>query len=51
MTKLALMVCSLFAINQLDTLDLSLVAHLSDYVIAVVVAILVMPWISQQFDT
>ncbi len=50
MTKLALMVCSLFAINHFGNIDLSTIAHLGDYAIAVVVALLAMPWVSQQFD-
>jgi len=51
MMKLALMVCSLISINHFGSLDLSTVAHLGDYGIALLITFLVMPWVARQFDS
>jgi hypothetical protein len=51
MKKFALMACTLFAVNHFATIELSAVAHLSDYLIAVLVAMLVQPWVVQQIDS
>ena len=51
MMKFALIVGSLFAVNTYSTIDLSTVAHLSDYAIAVLIAMMVQPWVVSQFDS
>ena len=50
MKNLALIACALYAVNHFETIDLSVVAHLSDYVIAVLIAMLIQPWVVQQID-
>lgn len=51
MLKLALMASSLFTLDHFGTINLSTVAHLSDYGIAALIALLAMPWVVRQFDS
>jgi uncharacterized membrane protein YadS len=50
MKKLALIACALYAVNHYAAIDLRAVAHLSDYIIAVLIAMLIQPWVVQQID-
>lgn len=51
MIKLALAIGSLFTINHhFGMIDFNTITQLRDYGIAVLVTLLIMPWVARQFD-
>ena len=51
MKKIALMVTTLLAVNHFVPFDLNSLAHISDYAIALLVALMIQPWVVNQFDS
>lgn len=51
MMKLILMTSSLIAANHFSWIDLQAIPHLGEYAKVLLIALVVMPWVANQFDT
>jgi hypothetical protein len=51
MMKLVLMSCSLIAANHFAWIDLNAIPHLGEYATVLLVSLILMPWVANQFDT
>lgn len=51
MKKLALMVIALLAVNHFTQIDLNSVAHIKDYAVALLLALIAQPWVVSQLDS
>lgn len=51
MMKLVLMACSLIAANHFNLVDLNAIPHLGEYAKVLLISVVLMPWVANQFDT
>ncbi len=51
MKNLLLMTCSLIAANHFNWIDLNAIPHLGEYAKVLLIALVLMPWVANQFDT